>query len=1311
MLCGSRLARSSSLIGRCCTILIFLSSLVAVNIPSNGVLVDGAGEYCGIGLISGDLSDFTPTCKGIGMLCGSRLARRSSLIGRCCAVLIFLSSLFAVNVPSNRVLVDGAGECCGIGLIAGYLCDLAPTCKGVGILCSSLLYRSFALVGRCRTIRIGFGYFLTVNDPGDGICIHGFGELCCVSLVSGNCFDLTPSNKGVGVFCISFSFGCFALVGRCCTVLIYLGGLNTIYIPSDSILVDCLFKCSGVGLIFGYLRDITPACKGVGILLGSRLGGLVSLIDRCCTVFVFLSSLVAVNIPSNGVLVNGAGEYCGIGLITGYLRDITPACKGVGILCGSLLYRSFALVGRCRTIRIGFSCFLAVNVPCDGICIHGFGELCCVGLVSGNSFDLTPSNKGIGVFCISFSFGSFALVGRSCAVLIYLGGLYAVHVPSDGILVDCLIKRSGVGLIAGYLCDLAPTAEFIGVLCSSRLGGLVSLIDRCCTVFVFLGELFTIHYPSDGVFVHRCGEVCGVGLITGYLGNRTPIIKGVGVLCGSCLARSSSLVGRRCAVLVFLCGQSTVNIPCDGVLVYGPGEYCGIGLVACNLGNRTPTLKGVGVLCGIFLVRDATLIGRNLSVLILLNGLLSVNYPSNRIGLVRAYKPCGVGCISGYSGDFAPTGEDVLYLRISVFRRGFAFVGRRCTVLVFLCGFYTVNYPSDGVFVNSFDKLCGIGFITGNRENRSEILEGVCVLCVSGSCRSFALVGRHCAVLIFFGDFRTVNIPSNCVLVDGTIKDRCVGFVSGNSYDLTPTCEGVAVLSGRFLCRCVALIDRHCAIIVALSKLNAIDNPGDIILIHRGVKGCRIGLISCNHQNRTPISEGIGVLCIGLSLRCCAFIGRCCAILIFFGDLVSVNVPSYSILVDGFGELRRVGLVACDFGDLAPACKGVGILCRSRLNRCYTLVTRNIAVSVKFCQFLAVHIPSDGICAGGRNKLRSVGLIACNRFNLTPSVKRIGACLVRRLDRLRSLVGRCCAVFIFFFEGISLNNPCNRVLVYGCVKGCCIGFCFGYGRDIAPACKGVGVLRSRFSFGRFAFVFGNIAPGIHLGGSHTVNIPGDNKGVQLALELCGIGCMIGDRLNIAPTDKGVVILGICGLGRCFAFPGGCCTVAVILRRSHAFNIPRHRVHMTVVININNGRSIAGNFNLRNCLCRESGIIPCHRIGVFSGSACQRFSFVNGILVIINVLPHMIDGIFNSGHRNQLGYLIGNIVCHYSKCFVPNRSISSRCSIRIRRSCRHNSIADGIGADRIAIDIRPCYRMRRPPYPKCYFRNFFTADQC
>ena len=981
------------------------------------------------------------------MLCGSRLARSSSLIGRCCTILIFLSSLVAVNIPSNDVLVDGAGEYCGIGLIAGYLCDLAPTCKGVGILCSSLLYRSFALVGRCRTIRIGFGYFLTVNDPGDGICIHGFGELCCVSLVSGNCFDLTPSNKGVGVFCISFSFGCFALVGRCCTVLIYLGGLNTIYIPSDSILVDCLFKCSGVGLIFGYLRDITPACKGVGIL------------------------------------------------------------------------------------------------------------------------------------------------------------------------------------------------------------------------------------------------------------------------CGSFLARSSSLVGRRCTVLVFLCGQSTVNIPCDGVLVDGAGEYCGIGLVACNLGNRTPTLKGVGILCGIFLVRDATLIGRNLAVLILLNGLLSVNYPSNRIGLVRAYKPCGVGCISGYSGNFAPTSEDVLYLRVSIFRRGFAFVGRRCAVLVFLCGFYTVNYPSDGVFVNSFNKLCGIGFITGNRENGSEILEGVCVLCVSGSCRSFALVGRHCAVLIFFGDFRAVNVPSDRVLINRAVKDRCIGLVSGNLYDLTPTCEGVGVLRISIFRRSIALIDRHCAVIVALGKLNAINDPCDIILIHRGVKGCRIGLITCNRQNCTPISEGIGVLCIGLSLRCCAFIGRCCAILIFFGDLVSVNVPSYSILVDGFGELRRVGLVACDFGDLAPACKGVGILCRSRLNRCYTLVTRNIAVSVKLCQFLAVHIPSDGICAGGRNKLRSVGLIACNRFNLTPSVKRIGACLVRRLDRLRSLVGRCCAVFIFFFEGISLNNPCNRVLVYGCVKGCCIGFCFGYGRDIAPACKGVGVLRSRFSFGRFAFVFGNIAPGIHLGGSHTVNIPGDNKGVQLALELCGIGCMIGDRLNIAPTDKGVVILGICGLGRCFAFPGGCCTVAVILRRSHAFNIPRHRVHMTVVININNGRSIAGNFNLRNCLCRESGIIPCHRIGVFSGSACQRFRFMNGILVIINVLPHMIDGIFNSGHRNQLGYLIGNIVCRYSKCFVPNRSISSRCSIRIRRSCRHNSIADGIGADRIAIDIQPCYRMRRPTYPKCYFRNFFTADQC
>ena len=29
-------------------------------------------------------------------------------------------------------------------------------------------------------------------------------------------------------------------------------------------------------------------------------------------------------------------------------------------------------------------------------------------------------------------------------------------------------------------------------------------------------------------------------------------------------------------------------------------------------------------------------------------------------------------------------------------------------------------------------------------------------------------------------------------------------------------------------------------------KLNAIDDPCNIILIHRGVKGCRIGLITCN---------------------------------------------------------------------------------------------------------------------------------------------------------------------------------------------------------------------------------------------------------------------------------------------------------------------------------------------------------------------------------------------------------------------------------------------------------------------------------
>ena len=166
--------------------------------------------------------------------------------------------------------------------------------------------------------------------------------------------------------CISCLVGA-TLEAGCCTVLVFLAGDSTVYVPGNSVLVYCIVIGCGVGCITGNFRNLgIPTCEGVGILCISCLVG-ATLEAGCCTVLILLGGDVSINVPSDSVLLHGAVELGGVGSITGHSCDSGgPAGEGIGVLGSFRLAGATLEAGRC-TILILLGGNVSIYVPSDGV--------------------------------------------------------------------------------------------------------------------------------------------------------------------------------------------------------------------------------------------------------------------------------------------------------------------------------------------------------------------------------------------------------------------------------------------------------------------------------------------------------------------------------------------------------------------------------------------------------------------------------------------------------------------------------------------------------------------------------------------------------------------------------------------------------------------------------------------------------------------------------------------------------------------------------------------------------------------------------
>ena len=207
---GRRLGRGLAVIGRGRTVrnVLVLFELGTVFIqPGNGVLVDFCGKGRGVGLIAGHRFDRgRPFIKGVGELRVSRLGRRLSGVGGRLAVgnlgALQLGTVFVDKL--DRVLVDGGGECRGVGRVAGHDINCgSPLIKGVGVLSGCRLGRGLAVIGRGRAIGnvlVLLQLCAVLVQPCDGVGVGGIGELRGIGDVTGDRGEFgTPLVEGVGI--------------------------------------------------------------------------------------------------------------------------------------------------------------------------------------------------------------------------------------------------------------------------------------------------------------------------------------------------------------------------------------------------------------------------------------------------------------------------------------------------------------------------------------------------------------------------------------------------------------------------------------------------------------------------------------------------------------------------------------------------------------------------------------------------------------------------------------------------------------------------------------------------------------------------------------------------------------------------------------------------------------------------------------------------------------------------------------------------------------------------------------------------------
>ena len=733
-------------------------------------------------------------------------------LAQCCAVLV---------LEEDGVLVDGPLG--GDGhIICGHGCgDLhIPAIEGVAFLLR---------IGRCShgsAVILGNGLDLStaIGHEGDGVLVDrelsGDSHILCGH--GGRDLHI-PTGEGVAFL------GGIGGSGNRFTVIVDSLILLAVDDGGEGVLVTAVVDlqnrrvivCHSTGqhALIGIQGEALPCLGSQGDLgIGVRSDG-------------FRHSLAVLAVNTHGVGLNGIGGFVGApvgGQVDGNVLgrhgvgDLTgPASEGVAILggcCGS---------GQGITVNhINGTLILAVddpgqlegqNLPLSGegqiLSRHGLGHI------------RTPTQE-----FVTFLAGIHGS-GHSCAEVIGLDRLLAVHNEGDGILVDsqgCVIGH----VLGGHGCgNVIPAGEGVA------LGGGVRRSNNGSTVSNGLGLVgFAIDSPGQGVFVGLLGEGCGVGCLTGNLGHSgSPAGEDVGVLSGGSLLAVS--VGGHIAVsnrsgIVHI--AVAVGIPADGVLVNGGGIGGGVGHFAGNGGDlRIPACEGVGILGG------CGLGGGDAGV----NGSLAVfHHTGLQLGAVLVHEgdlvgihSCGIGGgVSSVAGNGShlrsPAGEGVGVLIGCSLGGSLTGVGGD-SAEIHIAGLQdsaVLVHKLDGILIQGLGVGCGVGHITGNG---GDLLiptsEGVGVLrirCLVGGTAE----GRSLAVQIALGGLYAVNDPGDGV---GVLRSAEVSNVflilSCFFHSGSPAVEGIGKLIGSCLLGSAIGVRRRIAVLVGLGDGNAVDSPGD----------------------------------------------------------------------------------------------------------------------------------------------------------------------------------------------------------------------------------------------------------------------------------------------------------------------------------------------------------------------------------------------------------------------------------------------------------------------------------------------------